>query len=139
MATLKFGATVSIKGFTSIETSSFNDLPPARIVRELIQNSLDAAVEAGKATAVVRFRLETVHLSDVPDFNGYRVAFTKAVQYWKDRSNNGHLTDPVQQVVDRVQSAMEALDQGKATVLSILDNGIGLDEKRMGLLNERWR
>ena len=55
MTTLKFGQTVSAKGFTSLETSSFNDLPPARIIRELIQNSLDAAAEAKERTAVVRF------------------------------------------------------------------------------------
>ena len=134
MATLKFGPTVSAKGFTSLETSLFNNLPPARIVRELIQNSLDAAVEAREATAVIRFRLDTVQLSDIPDVNGYQEAFVKAVQYWEDRSSAGHLADPAQQVVDRIKSAVESLSQGKATVLSVLDNGIGLDDKMMDSL-----
>lgn len=134
MATLKFGPTVSAKGFTSIETSIFNNLPPATIVRELIQNSLDAAVEAEEATAIIRFRLETVLLSEIPDAKGYQKAFSKAVQYWKDRSNSGNLADPAQQVVDRIENAFESLAQGKATVLSVLDNGVGLDEKRMDSL-----
>ena len=134
MTTLKFGQTVSAKGFTSLETSSFNDLPPARIVRELIQNSLDAAAEAKERTAVVRFRLETVQLSDIPDIDGYREAFNKAVRYWEHRSNDGKLPDPAQQVVDRIQAALKSLTEGNAPVLSVMDNGVGLDTKRMNSL-----
>ena len=134
MTTLRFGPTVSAKGFTSLETSSFNDLPPARIVRELIQNSLDAAAEAKERTAVVRFRLETVQFSDVPDIDGYREAFSKAVQYWEHRSNDGKLPDPAQQVVDRIQAAVKSVTEGKAFVLSVMDNGVGLDAKRMNSL-----
>ena len=39
MVTLKFGKANSVVGFSTLKTSRFNDLPPARIVRELVQNS----------------------------------------------------------------------------------------------------
>ena len=133
MAKLQFGPTTSAKGFTSHETSSFNNLPPAQIVRELIQNSLDAAVEIGEPTAVMRFRVDTISGKNVPDLKGYREAFEKAVKHWQEQ-NGGKLTDPAQQVTDRIESAVQALDGGKALMLSVLDNGVGLDAKRMNSL-----
>ena len=133
MAKLQFGPTTSTKGFTSHETSSFNDLQPARIVRELIQNSLDAAVEIGEPTAIVRFRVDTISGKEVPDLAGYRKAFKKAVDHWRGQ-NGGNLTDPAQQVANRVKNALQALGSGNAAILSVLDNGVGLDAKRMNSL-----
>ena len=133
MVKLKFGPTTSAKGFTSLETSSFNDLPPAKIVREIIQNSLDAAVEVGEATAIVRFREDSVLPKDIPDVKGYQEAFDKAAKYWKKRGD-GKLADPAQQVVNHISSALQSLEKGKATLLSVLDNGIGLDVRRMNSL-----
>ena len=130
MATLQFGPTTSPKGFPSLETSSFNDLPPAKMVRELIQNSLDAAVEADEPTAIVRFRVDPVLSKDIPDIEGYRKAFLKAVQHWEDLGD-GELTDPAQQVVDCIRKALQSLKEGNAILLSVMDNGIGLDMKRM--------
>ena len=51
MVTLKFGKANSVVGFSTLKTSRFYDLPPARIVRELVQNSLDVAKEAGVTLA----------------------------------------------------------------------------------------
>jgi uncharacterized membrane protein YgcG len=133
MATLKFGNATSIKGFTSHETASFNDVPPARIVRELIQNSQDAAVEAGEPTAVVRFRVEQVGHKEMPDIGGYRNAFDMAVDHWTTQ-NGGKLTDAAQEVVNRIERGLEALNDGDAVLLSVMDNGVGLDVKRMNSL-----
>ena len=133
MAKLQFGPTTSAKGFTSHETSSFNDLQPARIVRELIQNSLDAAVEIGESTAMVRFQVDNIGGKEVPDLKGYRDAFKRAVKHWQEQ-NEGKLTDPAQQVADRIEGALQELDDGKAAMLSVLDNGVGLDTKRMNSL-----
>ena len=125
---LKFGSTTAMTGFTGLDTASFNDLRPSRIVRELIQNSLDAAVEAGEKTAVVRFRVAKIGRSDVPDIEGYEEHFRAAVE---DHKGNGELSDAAQQVVNNIEDALDLLKKNKHYSLSILDNGIGLDEKRM--------
>lgn len=132
MAKLRFfGPNPSIKGFPSHETSSFNNLLPARIVREIIQNSLDAAEQANQMMAFVRFRVDAVRSKQIPDFKGYCKTFNKAVKYWEGRSNDGKLVDTAQQIVDRIRDALKSLDEGNARLLSVLDNGIGLDSRGM--------
>ena len=133
MATLQFGTANSNDGFTTHNTASFNDLPPARIVRELIQNSLDAAVEAGEPTAQVAFQIDPVRPGDVPDLRGYARAFQKAEAYQAKR-NGGELPDPAQEVADRIKSGLVDIKAGNARMLSVRDNGVGLDIKRMNSL-----
>lgn len=128
-ATLKFGPGEP-SGFTGLTTASFNDVPPARILRELLQNSLDAAVEAGEKTAKVRFEVSTLDARDVPDLSGYREAFREAVKY-HDRPRDGGLSDPARQVVETIKGALRRIDDGEHHVLSVLDNGVGLDSRRM--------
>lgn len=128
MATLNFGNASANDGFTPHSTAAFNDLPPARVVREILQNSLDAAVEAGESTAQVRFQVEPIRRRDIPDAKGYATAFQKAVVC------QGELSDPAQEVVNRIKSGLESLDAGTAVLLSIVDNGIGLDVNRMNRL-----
>ena len=126
---LKFGPTATMTGFTGYSTASFNNLPPARIVRELIQNSLDAATEAGEETAVIRFRVSHIEWSDVPDLNGYQRAFKSAVANHKKIGKG--LSDAAQQVVGNITRALKLLKEEGHYSLSVLDNGIGLDEVRM--------
>lgn len=126
---LKFGPTTTMTGFTAFSTASFNDLPAARIIRELIQNSLDAATEAGEETAVIRFRVSRIDWSDVPDLDGYEKTFESAVASHK-RIGNG-LSDAAQQVVGNIVRALKLLREGEHFCLSVLDNGVGLDEMRM--------
>lgn len=129
---LRFGPTTTPQGFTAYGMSSFSDLRPARIVRELIQNSLDAAVEAGEATAVVRFKATMIGLKEVPDIIGYEKAFRLAVD---DQTRmNGELSDAAQQVVDTIDAALRQLSGDDAYCLSVLDNGVGLNERRMNAL-----
>ncbi len=133
-ATLKFGDAASNEGFTPFGTAAFSDLRPARIVRELIQNSLDAAVvEAGEDTAIMRFQVDSISRRQLPDVDGYEKAFKKAVEY-QTNINKGKLPDAAQQVVDQIKSGLQELQNGKASLLSVVDNGIGLDTKRMNSL-----
>ena len=129
---LRFGPTATSCGFTSYNTASFSDLRPAPIVRELIQNALDAAVEAGEATSIVRFKVTCIRSNDVPDTNGYRKAFRDAVRGQK--GINGKLSDAAQQVVDTIERALHDLADDGCWCLSVLDNGIGLDVKRLNAL-----
>ena len=128
--TFKFGPSSSLDGFTSYDTASFNDVEPARIIRELIQNSLDAAVEAGEGTAIVQFRVKSISRSEVPDLRGYERAFKRAVSFHRD-VNDGHLPDTSQQVVDDIESGLRKVKRGMHHSLSVIDNGIGLDNRRM--------
>lgn len=129
---LKFGPTTTPQGFPAYGMSSFGDLRPTRIVRELVQNSLDAAVEAREAAAVVRFKATMIGLKDVPDITGYKKAFHSAVD--DQIRMTGKLSDAAQQVVVTIDEALRQLSGDGAYCLSVLDNGIGLNEKRMNAL-----
>ena len=135
--TLKFGGATSNEGFTPLSTASFSDLRPARIVRELIQNSLDAAVmAAGEDTAIMRFQVDQISHHQVPDLKGYKKAFEKAVEY-QTKIRAGKLPDAAQQVVNHIRTGLIDLEKGKAKLLSVMDNGIGLDAEKMhSLLGE---
>ena len=130
MVTLKFGRATSLVGFSSLKTARFNNLPAARIVRELIQNSLDAAKEASVTPAIVRFQVRGLEWSDIPDFQGHSRALQKATEYHKKESG-GKLPEPAQEAVNRISAGLDAIRRGDASLLSVTDNGIGLDAKRM--------
>ena len=125
---LRFGPSPSPAGFTPAGIAAFDDLRPAAVVRELIQNSLDAAVAAGEPTAIVRFKLATCETWDVPGIEAYRHAFNEAICFHGGRRA---LPSKAKRVVATIRSAL-ARDTLK--VLSVLDNGIGLDERRMTAL-----
>ena len=126
-AVLKFGPG-EMTGFPSHATAAFNDIPPAKVVRELVQNSLDAAVAAQADTAHVRFEVLPLVADDVPDLAGYRRAFEQAV---RDNRVNGRLPDAAQHVVDNIESALQRVSDGNHWCLAVLDNGIGLNVERM--------
>ena len=115
-------------GFTPAGIAAFDDLRPAAVVRELIQNSLDAAVSANQRTAIVRFRLWTCDPLEVPGIDAYTAAFTEAIDFHK---KGGALPAKAKRVVDTI---WKALDRDEFAVLSVLDNGIGLDARRMTAL-----
>ena len=129
--TLLFGPSSSFVGFTSYETSAFDDVEPAKVIRELIQNSLDAAVEAGEDTAIVRFCVKGISRSDVPDLQGYEKAFKSAVKFQGAVATPGQLADTAQEVVARIRRGLRELKDGKHHALTVIDNGIGLDDRRM--------
>ena len=128
---LSFGPATSWSGFTPTGVSGFNDLQPGVVVRELLQNALDAAVAAGESTATVHFAVRTVRTSDIPGYDEYRDALGNAVESQTRRSVNGVLSDNAQQVVDTITAA---LDHATCSVLAVLDNGIGLDATTMDAL-----
>ena len=116
-------------GFTPAGIAAFDDLRPAAVVRELIQNALDAARAGGVPRAVVRFRLSRMRRDDLPGLASYQDAFAKAVE--TQRRMGGTLSRQAELVVARIQ---RALDQDELEVLSVLDNGVGLNEQRMNAL-----
>ena len=131
MATkLRFGPTTKVSGFTALSSALFNDLRPARIVRELIQNSLDAAVEAGEPTARVEFSVAPITDRDIPDLAEYERHFNGAVKA-KEKGSDP-LTANEGRVVKNIRAALKRLHSKEgAPCLFVLDNGVGLDEERM--------
>lgn len=128
-ASLQFGPG-EMSGFTAYATASFNDTPPAKIVRELLQNALDAGVAAGERTTHVRFEVVPLAARDVPDMAGYKRAFSEAVRDNR-RFSKGKLPDAAQHVVDTIEDALGRLERGEHFLLSVMDNGIGLNQERM--------
>lgn len=124
-ARLIFPPSFQEEGFTSADIAQFNnkDIPSA--VRELIQNSLDAATEIGRRPAIARFSVEHCPLDAVPGLAEYKTAFESARQRAK----------PDGQQADIIADIAEGLEAKTAPFLFVEDNGVGLDPRRMDALN----
>ena len=123
---LHFG-TGDLSGFTPAGIAGFSDLNPTAVVRELLQNSLDAAREADKDLAHIRFEVEEHPIDSVPGIQAYRDAFKCTVKDQK-KLLGGKLPDQAIGIVDAIRTCLESK---QCTTLFVLDNGIGLDKKRM--------
>ena len=126
---LRFGPGTS-GGFTPAGVAAFDNLRPAAVVRELIQNALDAARAAAAAPAVVRFRVTRTHRDTIPGIEGYESAFAKAIST-QEMMTGEALTGQAELVAETIRNALE---REELDVLSVLDNGIGLNEQRMNAL-----
>ena len=116
-----------LSGFTPAGITGFHNLKPAAVVRELLQNSLDAAREASREVVRVRFEVEKHSLQDIPGLSAYREAFQKAVD---DQTRKLTLIPAQADAV--VSTIQDCLKKSTCHTLYVMDNGIGLDEKRMG-------
>lgn len=122
---LWFGQSTDRAGFTPAGIAAFSDLRPAAVVRELIQNSLDAAlIEAREPCAHVRFERSACTLKEIPGIESYRTAFRRAVEEQKPAGS-------ARAVVERIERALQAESHD---LLSVTDNGVGLDGRRMSAL-----
>lgn len=119
-------------GFTTNVTSR-QAAEPDPVVRELLQNCLDAAVrEAKREYAEVHFTIAQRPLSELPGLEAYRKAFKAAVR--EREQHQGGNTHDQQSAVERIQST---LDMRRMSVLFCRDNGVGIDLSRLqALLSE---
>ena len=126
-ARLHFPPTAKIDGFTNAVTSG--SVYAEGVVRELLQNALDAAISAGRR-AEVDLTVATVPADDFPGFVEYKSAFEAAFDERLSDHDRDHdqLTLDEQNAIGRI---LEVLDGGEANVLFCRDNGVGLNSERL--------
>lgn len=130
MAHLQFQKMYSREGFTEAIISSSQSTPEP-VVRELLQNSLDAflahqnsASGSSSAAAEVVFTITECPTSEIPGFDEYMQAFSSAKQT-RGKGKQGADEKRIIRLID------EVLAKDKVRVLFCRDNGIGLDDGRM--------
>ena len=110
-------------GMTPISLSVGKNNPPA-IVREILQNSLDAAKQAGRQCARVLFSLESVEGDKIPGIAQYKNALEKCGEFCRTRTKHS-------QAMPIIDGIRRRLEQKFLPALFVCDNGIGLDGSRM--------
>lgn len=125
-ADLYFAPTHSPHGFTHPALSHFDgDAEP--VVRELLQNSVDAADKAGR-TCEVRFEIRDIDNDELPGFATYRGTFGLAVEQRERERAGAPPTHDEQIIVDRIN---HHLSTPTIPVLICADNGTGITPARM--------
>ena len=113
------------EGFNSKVVASDSDTNPAVIIRELIQNSMDAADLADRSRCKVEFRIETVPKSEIPGLETYQRAFEAAKETHKENIESASA------LIERIESQ---LAKDTIQLLHVIDNGVGLNPERMNRL-----
>ena len=125
-AHLVFPESWQLDGFTTNITSRQAGEPDP-VVRELLQNCLDAAVrEADREYADIHFTIATRPLADLPGYSAYLEAFHAAKE-----GVQGPATYDVQSAIRRIE---QVLGRREMSVLFCRDNGVGLNLDRMSAL-----
>ena len=124
---LYFGTAHVPVGFTSAAVSQF-DGSAEPVVRELIQNSLDAADKAGRP-AEVRFVMTEVAADDVPGWAEYCDAFAEAKKEREQRRTSASHDERT--IIRRIRHIVRRSARKGIPVLLCADNGCGLDPQRM--------
>ncbi len=116
------------QGFSTLATEQWTGNPEP-VVRELLQNCLDAAEAAGRG-ADVRFTIRDVPRDRIPGIEAYEEHFRAAVKQRK----KGRQGEAEKRTIERIAGL---LDESRIPILCCTDNGVGLNVDRMnGLLSE---
>lgn len=125
-ADLYFAPTHSPHGFTHPALSHFDgDAEP--VVRELLQNSVDAADKAGRPCKV-HFEIRDIDNHELPGFETYRRTFELAVGQREQERGGAPPTHDEKIIVDRIG---HHLTTPRIPVLICVDNGTGITPARM--------
>ena len=124
-----FGQTHRPEGFTSAAIAQF-DGSAEPVVRELLQNSVDAADQAGVPIAEVRFVISDVHRDELPGWSKYITVFKEARRQRGSQSGVKRSHDE-RMVVERIEGSSRP---ATIPLLLCIDNGHGLNGDRMDAL-----
>ncbi len=116
------------QGFTSSAVSQFNDVNPSSTIREFIQNSLDAAVQAGKKTAEIHFIVQDTNSSEIPGIEEYKTALDSSI---REHKKEGLYNNQSEHVAKRL---LEASNKPSFPTLFVIDNGVGFDKKLLAAM-----
>lgn len=125
--TIHFREGLDTAGFSSSATANEADTDATKIVRELIQNSVDAAREARRDRAEIRFEVVECALTDCPGMKDFIVAHSLALRT-QTKLADGNLPDVARYAAEHIGRTLqhETID-----VLCVSDNGVGLTAKTM--------
>ena len=108
-------------GFTNASTSASNDKDSSTIIREILQNSYDSAInEANRQTAKAKFIIDYIDKNQIPGI----VEHEKALKAIENENLSKH-----KQEQDILNVIKEQLKTDKIPILYIIDNGVGFNQK----------
>ncbi len=121
MNKLIFSSAISQSGFTNASTSASNDKDSSTIIREILQNSYDSAInEANRDTAKVKFIIDYIDKNQIPGI----IEYEKALQSIKVED----LSTKEQGILNVID---EQLEIDKIPILYIIDNGLGFTQDKL--------
>lgn len=115
---LQFPVTSERKGKPLSMENFKHDVPS--VVREIIQNSLDAASNGQKVS--VKFEVGRINTMDIPGIDEYKRALKSAKKDWEPNSD---------EVSKYLRGLSEEASKKEQYVLFATDNGMGLNKERM--------
>lgn len=89
-AKIHFRSGIEYAGFSSSATSNATNADATTVIRELIQNSLDAAKEKNREHAHIKFTIEKVKQESLPGFSDLHKSFLSAVSTQKKINGGGN-------------------------------------------------
>ena len=121
---LQFPQSAKFHGFRASGLSAYDNVDPHTVVRELVQNAVDASVAAERQVARLIFEIEEIATADIPGRTEYEQRLECAV----DTQRKKESLEQANSIVDAMRTSIEKV---KVPVLWVLDNGIGLDDDGM--------
>ena len=123
IANLIFPESSSVEGFTDLNVGYRSRESAHQIVRELLQNSLDAQSDKTKSVNV-NIDVDFFNKSDIPDIEGFQAAFEASKSAHKRTGDGKKITDAIS----------KSLDSEKIPVLFCRDDGKGTNSREMNNL-----
>jgi len=121
---LQFTSGGEFHGFRASGLSAYDNVDPHTVVRELVQNSVDASVAAKREVVRLTVEIEEVATKDIPGLTEYQQRLECAIETQRKKNS-------LQQAQSIVEAMSASIKKPKVPVLWVLDNGIGLDDDGM--------
>ncbi len=121
---IQFGETQHREGFRSTSLSIFGNIDPDTLLREILQNAVDAGRSAKRKTVEISFEFSSIKIEDIPGIKSYQDRFAAALDT-QERLNAAAQAKPITNAISK------QLKSSEVRVLWVKDNGIGLDVDNM--------